>query len=96
MKSRIEQNHEQHPDYALILPAAQRMRRYRKHRREGQRSVRILLGETDIDAAASPPRMIGISAGRWKRGTVRPRGDHCLGEPSRAGAEDTTAPVGDS
>ena len=31
-------------------PAAQRMRRYRKHRREGQRSVRILLGETDIDA----------------------------------------------
>ena len=25
-----------------------------------------------------------------------PRGDHCLGEPSRAGAEDTTAPVGDS
>jgi uncharacterized protein (DUF849 family) len=31
-------------------PAAQRMRRYRKHRREGLRSVRILLGETDIDA----------------------------------------------
>ena len=31
-------------------PAAQRMRRYRKHRREGLRSVRILVGETDIDA----------------------------------------------
>jgi hypothetical protein len=31
-------------------PAAQRMRRYRKHQREGLRSVRILLGETDIDA----------------------------------------------
>ena len=31
-------------------PAAQRMRRYRKHRRERLRSVRILLGETDIDA----------------------------------------------
>jgi hypothetical protein len=30
--------------------AAQRMRRYRKHRREGLRSVRILVGETDIDA----------------------------------------------
>jgi hypothetical protein len=37
-----------------------------------------------------------FSPGRWERGTVRPRGDHCLGEPSRAGAEDTTAPVGDS
>jgi hypothetical protein len=30
-------------------PAAQRMRRYRKHRREGQRSVRIPLYETDCD-----------------------------------------------
>jgi hypothetical protein len=31
-------------------PAAQRMRRDRKHRRKGLRSLRILLGETDIDA----------------------------------------------
>jgi hypothetical protein len=31
-------------------PAAQRMRRYRKQRRQGPRSVRILLDETDIDA----------------------------------------------
>jgi hypothetical protein len=31
-------------------PAAQRMRRYRKQRRRGLRSVRILLDETDIDA----------------------------------------------
>ena len=31
-------------------PAAQRMRRYRKHRREGLRSVRIPLHETDCDA----------------------------------------------
>ena len=31
-------------------PAAQRMRRYRKQRRQGLRSVRILLAETDIDA----------------------------------------------
>ena len=30
--------------------AAQRMRRYRKQRRHGLRSVRILLDETDIDA----------------------------------------------
>jgi hypothetical protein len=30
-------------------PAAQRMRRYRKQRRQGLRSVRILLDETDID-----------------------------------------------
>jgi hypothetical protein len=30
-------------------PAAQRMRRYRKRRREGQRSVRIALYETDCD-----------------------------------------------
>ena len=50
MNSRIEQDHEQHPDFALILPAAQRMRRYRKQRRQGLRSVRILLDETDVDA----------------------------------------------
>jgi hypothetical protein len=31
-------------------PAARRMRRYRKQRRQGLRSVRILLDETDIDA----------------------------------------------
>ena len=31
-------------------PAAQRMRRHRKQRRQGLRSVRILLDETDIDA----------------------------------------------
>jgi hypothetical protein len=31
-------------------PAAQRMGRYRKHRRLGLRSVRILLDDTDIDA----------------------------------------------
>jgi hypothetical protein len=31
-------------------PAAQRMRNYRKQRRQGLRSVRILLDETDIDA----------------------------------------------
>jgi hypothetical protein len=31
-------------------PAAQRMRRYRKQRMQGLRSVRILLDETDIDA----------------------------------------------
>jgi hypothetical protein len=31
-------------------PAAQRMRRYRKQRRQGLKSVRILLAETDIDA----------------------------------------------
>jgi hypothetical protein len=31
-------------------PAAQRMRRYRKQRRQGLRSVRILLDEMDIDA----------------------------------------------
>jgi hypothetical protein len=30
-------------------PGAVRMRRYRKHRREGQRSVRIPLYETDCD-----------------------------------------------
>jgi len=31
-------------------PGAQRMRRYRKQRRLGLRSVRILLDDTDIDA----------------------------------------------
>ena len=31
-------------------PAAQRMRRYRKQRRQGLRPVRIWLDETDIDA----------------------------------------------
>ena len=30
-------------------PGAQRMRRYRKHRRQGLRLVRILLDEWDID-----------------------------------------------
>ena len=31
-------------------PAAQRMRRYRKHRKQGLRSVRILLDQMDADA----------------------------------------------
>ena len=31
-------------------PAAVRMRRYRKHRRQGLRSVRILLDQMDVDA----------------------------------------------
>ena len=31
-------------------PGAQRMRRYRKRRRQGLRSVRILLDQPDIDA----------------------------------------------
>jgi hypothetical protein len=31
-------------------PAAQRMRRYRKQRKQGLRPVRILLDETDVDA----------------------------------------------
>jgi hypothetical protein len=31
-------------------PAAQRMRRYRKHRKQGLRSVRILLDQMDLDA----------------------------------------------
>jgi hypothetical protein len=31
-------------------PGAIRMRRYRKQRKQGLRPVRILLGETDIDA----------------------------------------------
>ena len=37
------------PTSRSSTPAAQRMRRYRKHRREGQRSVRIALYETDCD-----------------------------------------------
>ena len=49
MKSRIEQDDDQYLDFTLILPAAQRMRRYRKQRRQGLRSVRIPLHETDID-----------------------------------------------
>jgi hypothetical protein len=36
--------------YKTRAPAAQRMRHYRKQRRQGLRSVRILLHETDIDA----------------------------------------------
>jgi len=31
-------------------PGAQRMRRYRKHRKEGLKSVRVLLDEWDVDA----------------------------------------------
>ena len=31
-------------------PAAQRMRRYRKQRRQGLRPIRILLDETDVEA----------------------------------------------
>ena len=31
-------------------PAAQRMRRYRKHRKQGLRSARVLLDEWDVDA----------------------------------------------
>jgi hypothetical protein len=31
-------------------PGAQRMRRHRKQRKQGLRSVRILLDETDVDA----------------------------------------------
>ena len=38
------------PSSRSSSPAAQRMRRYRKHRRRGLRSVRILLDETDVDA----------------------------------------------
>ena len=37
------------PPTLLSSPAAQRMRRYRKHRREGLRSVRVPLYETDCD-----------------------------------------------
>jgi hypothetical protein len=52
-ESRIEQKHEhrQHiPPARSSSPAAQRMRLYRRQRRRGLRSVRILLDETDIDA----------------------------------------------
>jgi hypothetical protein len=38
------------PSPAASSPAAVRMRRYRKQRRQGLRSVRILLDQTDIDA----------------------------------------------
>jgi hypothetical protein len=38
------------PTSRSSTPAAQRMRRYRKQRKQGLRPVRILLGETDIDA----------------------------------------------
>jgi hypothetical protein len=38
------------PTSRSSTPAAQRMRRYRKQRRQGLRPVRILLDETDIDA----------------------------------------------
>jgi hypothetical protein len=50
--SRIEQNHEQSniPPTRSSSPGAQRMRRYRKQRKRGLRSVRILLDDMDIDA----------------------------------------------
>jgi hypothetical protein len=38
------------PPSRLSSPAAQRMRRYRKQRKQGLRPVRILLDEMDIDA----------------------------------------------
>jgi hypothetical protein len=38
------------PTTRSSTPAAQRMRRYRKQQRQGLRSVRILLDETDRDA----------------------------------------------
>jgi hypothetical protein len=38
------------PPWRSPSPGAVRMRRYRKHQRAGLRSVRVLLGETDIDA----------------------------------------------
>jgi hypothetical protein len=41
MTSRIEQDNEQYPPTRPPSPAAQRMRRYRKQRRQGLRSVRI-------------------------------------------------------
>jgi hypothetical protein len=52
-ESRSEQDHEHRQHIApsrSSSPAAQRMRHYRKQRRRGLRSVRILLDETDIDA----------------------------------------------
>jgi hypothetical protein len=50
MKSRIELDMSNIPPTRSSSPAAQRMRRYRKHRRQGLRSVRILLDQPDIDA----------------------------------------------
>jgi len=38
------------PPSRSLSPGAVRMRRYRKQRMQGLRSVRILLHETDIDA----------------------------------------------
>jgi hypothetical protein len=38
------------PSSRSSSPTAQRMRRYRKQQKQGLRSVRILLDETDIDA----------------------------------------------
>ena len=38
------------PSWRSPSPGAVRMRRYRKQRKQGLRPVRILLGETDIDA----------------------------------------------
>jgi hypothetical protein len=53
-ESRSEQDHMStdsiSPPSRSSSPAAQRMRHYRKQRRRGLRSVRILLDETDIDA----------------------------------------------
>jgi len=50
MKSRIEQDMTNIPPTRSSSAGAQRMRQYRKRRRRGLRSVRILLDETDIDA----------------------------------------------
>jgi hypothetical protein len=52
MKSRIriEQDMSDISPSRSSSPSAQRMRHYRKQRRQGLRSVRILLHETDIDA----------------------------------------------
>jgi hypothetical protein len=50
MKSHIEQDMSNISPSRSSSPAAQRMRHYRKQRRQGLRSVRILLDETDIDA----------------------------------------------
>jgi hypothetical protein len=50
MKSRIEQDMSNISPSRSSSPAAQRMRRYRKQRRQGLRPVRILLDETDVDA----------------------------------------------
>jgi hypothetical protein len=50
MKSRIEQTMSNISPSRSSSPGAQRMRRYRKQRRLGLRSVRILLDDLDIDA----------------------------------------------